>query len=205
MKRALILISGVVLTAAPAIAQPPPPGQPLTLVASLQRGYNNIKMNLTQSAEKMPEADAGFKVGSMPETRTFAALFGHVANSQFGTCAAVKGVPNPNQGNNLEQTATTKAAVVKALAASFAFCDDAFSTLSEQNALQMVKQGQGEIARAAALANLVAHSNEMYGTAAAYLRTRGLVPPSTERQGAGRGGRGRAGAPAGDGRGGRGQ
>jgi hypothetical protein len=202
MKCALMLASGLLLAATPAMAQPPPPGQPLTLTASLQRGYNNIKMNLTQSADKMPDADFAFKVGSMDETRTFAALFGHVANSQFGTCAAVKGVANPNQGNNLEQTATTKAAVVKALADSFAFCDDAFSGLTEQTALQMVKQGQGEIARAAALANLVAHSNEMYGTAAAYLRTKGLVPPSTERAAAGRGGRGGPGAGA---RGGRGQ
>jgi len=137
-------------------------------------------VNLTQSAENAPEADFAFKVGSMAETRTFAALFGHVANSQFGTCAAVK-VANPNQGNNLEQTATTKATVVKALAASFAFCDDAFANLTDQNAAEMVKQGQGMIARGAALANFVAHSNEMYGTAAAYIRTRGRVPPSTER------------------------
>jgi hypothetical protein len=197
-----MMVSGLLLAAAPATAQPPPPGQPLTLTASLQRSYNAIKMNLTESAAKMPDADFEFKVGTMPETRTFAALFGHVANSQFNTCAAVKGVANPNQGNNLEQSARTKADVVKALADSFAFCDEAFSSLTEQNALQMVKQGQGEIARAAALANLVSHSNEMYGTSAAYLRAKGLVPPSTERQPArGRGGRG--GAP-GDGRGGRG-
>jgi hypothetical protein len=200
MKRALILSSGLLLAAAPALAQPPPPGQPLTLSASLQRGYNNIKMNLTESAAKLSDADFNFKVGTMEETRTFGALFGHVANSQFNTCAAVKGVANPNQGNNLEQTAKTKAEVVKALADSFAFCDDAFSTLTEQNALQMIKQGQGEIARAAALANLVAHSNEMYGTSAAYLRTKGVVPPSTERQPA----RGGAGGGRGDGRGGRG-
>jgi hypothetical protein len=51
----------------------------------------------------------------------------------------------------------------------------------------MVKQGQNTIARGAALANLVAHSNEMYGTSAAYLRTKGLVPPSTERASQGRG------------------
>lgn len=199
MTRTLILASGLLLAAAPAAAQPPPPGQPLTLTTSLQRGYSNIKMNLTESAAKLPDADFGFKVGTMEETRTFGALFGHVANSQFNTCAAVKGVANPNQGNNLEQSAKTKADVVKALADSFAFCDDAFSTLTEQNALQMVKQGQGEIARAAALANLVAHSNEMYGTSAAYLRAKGLVPPSTERQPA----RGR-GAPGAGGRSGRG-
>jgi hypothetical protein len=170
-------------------------GQALTLTASLQRGYNNIKMNLTQSADKLTDSDYGFKVGTMAETRTFGQLFAHVAQSQFGTCAALTGDPNPATGRQLEQELKTKAEVTKALADSFAMCDKAFSSLTEQNALEMVKQGQGMIARSAALANLVAHSNEMYGTSAAYLRTKGMVPPSTERASQGRGMRG--GAPGG--------
>jgi hypothetical protein len=177
-----------------------PAAQAVSLAESLQRGYATIKMNLVQSVEKMPEADFAFKVGTMPETRTFAALYAHVANSQYGTCAAVKGVANPNQGINLEETAKTKADVLKALNASFAFCDDAFSGVTAANALDMITQGRGQVTRAAALANLISHSNEMYGTGAAYLRARGLVPPSTERQQAGRG------APGGGGGGrGRGQ
>jgi hypothetical protein len=162
--------------------------QSLSLAASLQRGYGNIKLNLTQEADKMPESDYNFKPGSMPEVRTYGQLFGHVANAQFGTCAVVKGVPNPNQGINNEQKAT-KAEIVKALADSFAFCDDAFSSLTDESAMQKVKQGQNEVTRAAALAGLISHSNEMYGTGAVYLRIKGIVPPSTERmQGRGRGG-----------------
>lgn len=187
MIRQALLTLGAVLCASTAMAQAPAAPAPVDLATSLQRGYATIKLNLTQSAEMMPDADFAFKVGSMAETRTFGQLFAHVANSQYGTCAAVKGVANPNQGNNLEQTATTKAAVVKALADSFAFCDDAFSSLTAQNATNMVTQGRGQLARAAALSNLVAHSNEMYGTAAAYIRTRGRVPPSTERAAQGRG------------------
>jgi hypothetical protein len=187
MTRVLMVTTGLLIAAAPAFAQPPAPGQPTTLTASLQRGYNNIKMNVTQSADKLSEADYNFKVGSMAETRTFGQLFAHIAQAQYGACAAVKGVANPIQGQQLEQTLKTKAEIVKAVNDSFAFCDDAFSSLTDQNALQLVKQGQGEIARAAVLANLVAHSNEMYGTSDAYLRTRGIVPPSTERAAAGRG------------------
>jgi hypothetical protein len=84
-------------------------------------------------------------------------------------------------------------ASVKALADSFALCDKAFAGLTDQNAMEMVKQGQNEIARSALLAGVVIHSNEMYGTASVYMRAKGLVPPSTERQGQmmqGRGGRG---------------
>jgi hypothetical protein len=110
-------------------------------------------------------------------------LFGHVANAQFGSCAAAVGQPNPNQGHNLETEAITKDALTKALADSFALCDKAFAGLTDQNAMEMVRQGQNEIARSALLAGVVTHSNEMYGTASVYLRAKGLVPPSTERQG----------------------
>ena len=188
MRRAFVIVSGVLLAAAPAVAQPPPAGQSLTLAAALQRGYNNIKMNLTQSADKLSEGDYGFKVGTMAETRTFGQLFSHVAQAQFGTCAAVTGEANPAMGKQLEQELKTKAEVTKALADSFALCDKAFSSLTDQTAGDMVKQGQGMISRGAALANLVTHSNEMYGTSAAYLRAKGIVPPSTERASQGRGG-----------------
>jgi hypothetical protein len=188
MKRVMCLVSGLVLTVAVASAQQPPAaGQKIGPAASLQRGYAGIKMNLTQNAEKMPDADYGFKPGSMPEVRTFGALFMHVANSQYGQCAAVKGVPNPNQGNDLEKTKTTKADVVKALADSFAFCEDAFSTTTDENANQYVTQGRNEVTRAAALFGVIAHDNEMFGTSNVYLRSKGIVPASTERQTQGRG------------------
>jgi hypothetical protein len=138
----------------------------------------------------MPEADYGFKPGPAAELRTYGQLFAHVATAQFGSCAAALGQPNPNQGHNLEAELKTKAEFQKALADSFALCDKAFAGLTDQNAAEMVKQGQNEIARAALLANLVIHSNEMYGTGAVYLRAKGLVPPSTERASMGRGGPG---------------
>jgi len=186
MKRALMLASGMLISITPAMAQAPAP-QAITLSTAVQRGYATLKQNLTELAAKMPESDYGFKPGPAPEMRTFGQLFGHVANAQFGSCAAAKAVANPNQGKNLETELKTKAEFVKALADSFAFCDDAYAALTDQNAGEMVKQGQNTIARAALLANNVSHDNEMYGTGAVYLRAKGLVPPSTERANAGRG------------------
>ncbi len=159
---------------------PTPPQPPLTISLSngLQRGYDGIKRNLTEMAEKMAEADYTF----MPtkDVRTFGQLMGHAANAQFGMCAAARGVANPNQGNDNEKKAT-KAESVKALADSFAFCDEAFKTVTDANATEMMKQGPNSVARGAILANLVAHSNEVYGTGISYMRGKGLVPPSTER------------------------
>ena len=74
MKRALTIVSGLLLSAAAAMAQAPAP-QTITLSAAVQRGYNGVKQNLTEMAAKMPEADYGFKPGPAPEMRTFGQLF----------------------------------------------------------------------------------------------------------------------------------
>jgi hypothetical protein len=93
------------------------------------------------------------------------------------------------QGKNLEQELKTKADVTKALADSFAICDDIFAGVTDANATEFVKIGQNEVTRVAALYGLIAHGNEIYGTGAVYLRSKNIVPPSTERmmQGRGRG------------------
>src|SRR4029077_2956473 len=122
-----------------------------------------LKTNFSQAAEKMPAADYNFKPGSTPEARTFGAAIAHIAQSQFGQCSALKGVPNPMQGKNLEQELQTKADVTKALAESFALCDDLFAQVTDANATEMVKQGPNEVTRAAALYGVIVHGNEMAG------------------------------------------
>jgi len=186
MKRGLFLVPSFVVVAAMAAAQPPAGaqgGQKIGIAQSLQNGYNNLKRNLTQAADKLSEADYSFKPGSMPEVRNFGQLFAHVAQAQFAQCSGVKGVPNPNQGKNLEEELKTKADITKALADSYALCDDAFSSTTDENAMQPVRQGNNEVTRAAALYGVIVHGNEMYGTAAVYLRSKNIVPPSTEAQG----------------------
>jgi hypothetical protein len=192
MKRALIALSAL-LIGVPAAAQAPAAAQPTTIAVAIQRGYNNVKMNLVQMVDKVSDADYGFKLGTQAETRNFGQLFAHIAQSQFNTCATAKGVPNPMMGKQLETELKTKAEFVKALNDSFAFCDDAYSGLTDANATEVIRPAQGaQIMRAALLANNVAHDNEMYGTGAAYLRSKNIVPPSTERQTMGRGGAGGA-------------
>jgi hypothetical protein len=187
MKRACYAVPVLALVATVAFSQMPS-GQKVGIATSLQRSYAGIKANLTQEAEKMPEADYSFKPGSTPEARTFAQVIAHVAQAQFGQCSSMKGAPNPMQGKNLEQELKTKAEVTKALADSFALCDDLFAQTTDENATQFVKLGPNEVTRAAALYGLIAHGNELYGTGAVYLRSKNIVPPSTERaMGRGRG------------------
>ena len=193
MKRIVCLVVGALLVSSTASAQgPAPAGGPVGIAAGLQASYNRIKNLVTLSAEKMPEADYGFKPTA--EIRNYGQLWGHVANFHFGTCAQSLGVPNPNMGNDLETTATTKGAVVKALAESWAICDKAFAALTDQSAAETVAGGRGgPVARGILLNRIVEHDNEMYGIGTVYLRLKGHVPPSTEIQqqrGRGAGGRG---------------
>jgi len=178
MKRMLCLVSVAMLVASAAtLAQGgQPPGGAVSLAVGMQRAWATIKTNVTQALDYMPEADFNFK--TTPANKTFGAQFGHVANFHYNFCAAAKGVPNPNQGQNLEQTAT-KAEMVTALADSYAFCDDAYAKLTDQSALELVTQGKNQIARGAVLSNLIAHDNEEYGVITQYLRMKGIVPPST--------------------------
>jgi hypothetical protein len=184
MKSTVLFASVCVLAASIASAQAPAAGQKIGLALSMQRAYATIKQNLTEAAEKFGDADYAFKPN--PENRTFGGQFGHVANYQFGQCAAVRGEANPNQGNDLEKK-TTKAEFVKALADSFAFCDAAFAALTDENALQSVKQGQNELTRAGVLMSVLTHNNEEYGVITQYIRAKSMVPPSTERSMRGRG------------------
>ena len=73
--------------------------------------------------------------------------------------------------------------MVKALADSFAFCDDAFAALTDQSVAEMVTGGRGgPRAKAVMLSAVVEHGNEMYGIGTVYQRLKGVVPPSTEAQ-----------------------
>jgi uncharacterized damage-inducible protein DinB len=197
MMRVLSLFSGCFLVASVAIAQGPPPQGPVGTAVAIQRGYGQLKNNVTASAEKMPEADYFFKPTA--DIRGYGQLWGHVADAQFGQCSGAKGVANPRQGQPSFETLTTKAEVVKAVADSFAFCDDAFSSLTEASAQEMISNGRGgQQTRAAALLGVLQHGSEMYGIGTVYLRLKGQIPPSTElfmrgrgAPGGGRGGEGR--------------
>ena len=190
MKRAVCIVAGLMLFAQASAAQAPTAGQKVGLATSMQSAYATLKGNLTEAAAKMPEANYTFKPASDPNLRTFGQWIGHQADNQLLNCAAIKGVPNPSPAQSNEKKAT-KAELVKGLAAAFAFCDDAISSLTDQSAMQMVKQGEGESARGGVASALLSHGLESYGIVVVYFRAKGVEPPNANP--GGRGGRGRGG------------
>ena len=180
----LVTFAAALLTvpsAASAQAAPPAP-QTFTLSGNMIRGYQNLQRNLAEAAEKMPEASYSFK--ATPEVRPFGELVAHVALSQFGTCAALKGeTPAPHKDDK-EDAARSKTELIALLKESTAYCDPLLTALKDEDMTSLVKSGQNQVAKGLFLAGTNTHGNEMYGTMSVYLRLKGIVPPTTERQNA---------------------
>jgi len=143
------------------------------MLSYLKTNYTQIKANLTKAADKMSDADYGFK--ATPEVRTFGATIAHIADAQMRFCGAANGhAVQPPAGSK-----TAKAELVAALKASFDECDAAFDSLTDANYLETVGQGKGAGPRLNQLLHTVIHDNEEYGYLSVYLRLKGIVPPSS--------------------------
>ena len=178
------LSAAALVTPSAALAQQAPAAAPqtFTLSGNMIRGYQNLQRNLTEAAEKMPDASYSFK--PTPEVRPFGELVAHVALTQFGTCAALKGDAAPPHKEDKEDAARSKTELVALLKESTAYCDPLLTALKDEELTTLTKAGQNQVAKGLFLVGTNTHGNEMYGTMAVYLRLKGIVPPSTERQNA---------------------
>ena len=95
-------------------------------------------------------------------------------------CAAALGEKPPAEGS--EKSKTTKAEIVKALADSVTYCQKALGNLTDANAGEMMPFFNQKLARVSILDFNTAHDYEHYGNLVTYMRLKGIVPPSSERQ-----------------------
>ena len=152
-------------------APPPDPAAPF------KGFYNYTKQNLIGAAEKMPAEHFSFRPTS--DVRNYAELFGHIISTNYMACSGLRGEANPNK-DDLEKTLKTKEDVVKAVKASFEYCDGAMKNLTEANLKETFKNGTREVPKTSPLLLLIAHSQEHYGNLTTYMRMKGIVPPSSE-------------------------
>ncbi len=136
--------------------------------------YNSVKNNIIKAAEKMPEANFAFK--ATPDVRSFGEILGHIADSQYLFCSAVKG---EEKKSDVEH-AKGKAAIVEGLKASAAYCDEAYNSLTDADAATQVKFFNRTRTKLGILSINTAHDDEHYGNLVTYMRLKGLVPPSSE-------------------------
>ena len=139
--------------------------------------YGTVKGYILKSAEKMPESNYSFKPS--PDVRNYGAILGHLVDDQYFFCSAAKG---EKKDSKAEKEITTKAGLTEALKAAFAYCDSAYDGLTDAKSPTMMKFGRGERTLSGILNFNVAHDFEHYGNLITYLRIKGLVPPSSEKQ-----------------------
>ena len=144
--------------------------------ADTKQSYTGIKNTLTKAADKMPEENYGFKTVS--EVRTYGEMVGHVADIQMMLCGLAKG--EQKAGN--AATKKTKAELVAALKASFDYCDGVYNSMTDATGAEKVTMFGRQLTKLGVLNFNVEHDNEMYGNMVAFLRIKGIVPPSSERR-----------------------
>jgi uncharacterized damage-inducible protein DinB len=138
--------------------------------------YDIVKGYITKAAEQVPAASYSFK--PVPEVRSMGQLFGHIANANFMICSTSSGEKSTATGD--AEKLTSKADIQKALAASFAFCDKAWASVTSANADQKVDIFGMPHTRASGLSFNTAHDWEHYGNIVTYMRLKGMTPPSSQ-------------------------
>lgn len=136
--------------------------------------YALIKDSLLRAAEKMP-ADA-YSFRTVPPVRTYGEMIAHVADAQIRMCGVVKG-ESPTASASSK---TTKADLVIALKASFDYCDPVYAAMTDSAGAAKIRWARWDMSKLGLLNWNISHDNEMYGIIGAFLRLKGLVPPSTE-------------------------
>jgi uncharacterized damage-inducible protein DinB len=180
MSRFLMLTWAVVLSSATLTSAQGPGANPVS--DAVREGWAGAKNNVTRAARAMPEDKFSFR--PVASVRTFGEIVAHIAGANYIFCSTVRGEKAPFAEDHFEKSVTTKAEVLKALDAANAYCDAAYTSLSDRTAGEMIAApfGSGKSSRVAALIGNTGHLQEHYGNLVTYLRINGVVPPSSTGQ-----------------------
>ena len=175
MRRSFLIL---MLASTPVMAQQPQSRDAVgPAVGAARAHWRAVHLNIQRAAEQLPESLYNFK--PTPQVRSFAELFGHVAGSEFMFCAPVRG-DTPKAEDAVESTTKDKAGLVKALKDAAAYCEVAYS-ISDAESARMIDVF-GQRSKLNTLVFNAIHDGEHYGNLVTYLRLKGLVPPSSQRQ-----------------------
>jgi len=132
---------------------------------------------IERAAEKMPEEEYAFKPD--PAVRSFGQILGHIADANYLFCSPVLGENNPSPG--IEKNKTTKAETDVRTARCFRLRSRAYDVLTDASANETIKAFGKERNKLGVLWFNSSHNLEHYGNLVVYLRTKGIVPPSSDR------------------------
>src|SRR5947209_1765350 len=100
-----------------------------SLTADVRTDYRRVRDYFIRAADKMAAADYTFR--PTPEVRTFAQQVAHVADDQYNLCSPARGEARKAAYTAIEDSLSTKAELIPALKAAFAYCDVAYDALTD--------------------------------------------------------------------------
>jgi uncharacterized damage-inducible protein DinB len=165
------------MTATASLALTPLWAETNAMSASVKKDYQSARDNFIRAAEKMPEANYGFKPS--PDVRSFAQQVAHVADDQYNLCGPAKGETRKGAYTAIEDSMSKKTELLAALEQAFAYCDGAYDALTDASGAEPIA-GKSRTKFGMLNWNLW-HTWEHYGNVVVYLRMNGLVPPTSER------------------------
>ena len=160
--------------------------EPISIAPAIERQFNKIESDILRTAEAMPEnkfdftpASLGIGNSSFNGVRTFAGQIMHLATDNILIWSAITkdSVRSDITDVNGPKNINSKKDVIEYLKSSFAVGRKAISTLTTQNAMDLIEFRGSKLAKLDLAFYALTHSNEHYGQMAVYVRMCGIIPP----------------------------
>ncbi len=148
------------------------------LMQSILPKFETAKLDIVETAELFGDGDYAFKLNA-PQ-RSIGEWMQHNIMMNYSSCSQITNTPPMDTAKF--RMVTSKAELLPVLQQSFDYCGAAFKSFSDDTALKSFQvQGRPAAIPATVMINLLTLWNEHYGNLVGYIRTKGLVPPSTAR------------------------
>jgi uncharacterized damage-inducible protein DinB len=164
--------------APPAAAEAPAPEPSSQVLRDLRTDWQAQKDTMMKIADAMPEGKFGYK--STPPQRNYGEQIMHVALTNVELLKVLGGKAAAPTFS--AESVKTKGDMLKALAASYDYGTALLNEESEATIGQPMKDSPawlGPSTRARIMWTLLAHTMDIYGQMAVYLRLNGIVPPAS--------------------------
>ncbi len=147
-----------------------------TLHADLLKDWTGMKDRMVKIADAMPEEKFGFK--PTPAQRSYGEQILHVAGANVTFMKMLGGKATPP---TIDQKATSKAAILKAIADSYDYGTAVLNEQTDQSLLEAIQGPRflGPSTRARLVWFTLGHAWDEYGNMTTYLRLNGIVPPAS--------------------------
>ena len=175
---AMTACGGGATPAPPAAAEAPAPAPSSQVLRDLRTDWQAQKDTMMKIADAMPEGKFGYK--STPPQRNYGEQVMHVALTNVELLKVLGGKAAAPTFS--AESVKTKGDMLKALADSYDYGTALLNEESEATIGQPMKDSPawlGPSTRARIMWTLLAHTMDIYGQMAVYLRLNGVVPPAS--------------------------